>query len=318
MPSYLDRYRNGECEQVWAELLAAGARVRGQPLCDEALAVARETMRRARANIELLVPRLQSLGYQFAHPDQVFIPADEESRRLVSDVERRAGPLPLALRVWCEEVGEVNFMGSHPKLSAYVQSPSGREMAEGFLSLLGQQGGPAAGTGDPLRQAVEASRRLLDDLVKGIKAGQPRSPQVQAGVQASKQMLERLQRPTAAPAGPDVDSDPLVVEPYFGDLEEDLDDDGEVGEGGEAEPGEFSVMIAPDPVQKTGHSGGGPYIINIPDPAIDAVLEEGEDYGTFVGYLRTSFRWGGFPGLRASKAPPREELEFLTRGLSPL
>src|SRR5689334_1494548 len=84
--SYLERYRRGECEQVWAELLALGGRVREPGLHDEAVAVARETMTRARTNIERLVPRLTSLGYAFAHPDRVFVPADEETRRLVADI----------------------------------------------------------------------------------------------------------------------------------------------------------------------------------------------------------------------------------------
>src|SRR6516225_4569410 len=91
MPGYLERYRQGEYEAVWAELLAQGGRIRQQPLYDEALAVVRETMRRARANIELLVPRLTSLGYQFAHPDRVFVPPNEGLRRLVNEVEQRAG-----------------------------------------------------------------------------------------------------------------------------------------------------------------------------------------------------------------------------------
>jgi hypothetical protein len=56
----------------------------------------------------------------------------------------------------------------------------------------------------------------------------------------------------------------------------------------------------------------------LPDPAADAVLLGVEDYGTFVEYLRTCFRWGGFPGLRSLPKPPREELAFLTEGLSPL
>jgi hypothetical protein len=312
MPGYLERYRQGECEQVWAELLAQGGRIREQPLYDEALAVARETMRRARANIELLVPRLTSLGYQFAHPDRVFVPADEETRGEVAEVERRAGPLPLSLRVWCEEVGEVNFMGAHPKLSAYVQSKDGRQVAENFLSLLAKHGGPTpAGSGNPVQQALEASRRLLDEVVQGIKAGQPRSPGVQAGARASKELLASFQRPTA-PAGPDVNSDPLVFEPFF--AEEDGEDDEGGGDGSEP----LEVMIAPDPVHKTGHSGGGPYCIAYPDPAIDALFQGDENYGTFVEYLRECFRWGGFPGLRTSKTPPREELDFLTKGLSAL
>jgi hypothetical protein len=314
MPGYLDRYGQGECKQVWAELLAQGGRIRRQPLYDEALAVARETMRRARANIELLVPRLTSLGYQFAHPDRVFVPADQETRGEVAEVERRSGPLPLSLRVWCEEVGEVNFMGSHPKLSSYAQSAPAKQVAENFLSLLAKHGGPTASPGDALRQAAEASHRLLNEVVEGIKAGRPRSPGVQAGVQASKELLASLQRPTA-PAGPDVDSDPLVFEPFFG--EEDGADDEDDGENsGSPEP--FEVMIAPDPVHKTGHSGGEPYCIQFPDAAIDALFRGVEDYGTFVEYLRECFRWGGFPGLRNSDTPPREELDFLTKGLSPL
>lgn len=319
MPGYLERYRRGECEEVWAELLALGGQVRDRPLYLEAQSVAHETMTRARANIELLVPRLTSLGYEFAHPDRVFVPADEETRRFVTDVERHAGPLPLSLRAWCEVVGEVNFMGRHPKLSTHVESPRGEQVAQDFLSLFAMHGGPAAPTGDPLRQAAETTQRLLNEVVQRIKTGQPRSPDVEAGVRACKELLARSQRP-AAPAGPDVDSDPLVVEPYFGDLEDEIDasDDQGADETEMTEAGPYDVLIAPDPVHKTNHSGGTPYSICFPDPAIDALLQGEEDYGTFIEYLRTCFRWGGFPGLRASANPPREELAYLTQGLMPL
>ncbi len=67
MASYLDRYLSGEHEQVWAELVALGAAVREEPLYSDAWAVACETMRRARYNIELLIPRLEAFGYQFGH-----------------------------------------------------------------------------------------------------------------------------------------------------------------------------------------------------------------------------------------------------------
>jgi hypothetical protein len=314
MPSYLQRYRRGECEQVWAELLALGSQVREQRLYAEALAVANETMTRVRANIELLVPRLKSLGYQFAHPDRVFVPADDETRRIAAEVNRRAGPLPLSLRAWCEVVGEVNFMGSHPKLSTYVQSPDIQRMARGYLSLFTKYGGSATPTGDALRQGAELSRRLLDELVQGMKTGQPRSPEVDAGVRASKELLQQLQRTTPV-VGPEIETDPLVVEPYFGDLEDNLED-GE--DAGVDESGAYDAIIAPDPTHKTNHSGGEPYCISFPDPAADAPLSGEEDYGTFIAYLRTCFRWGGFPGLRTAAKPPREELAFLTEGLSPL
>jgi hypothetical protein len=276
-------------------------------------------MTRARANIELLVPRLTSLGYGFAHPDRVFVPPDEEFRRFVAKVEGRAGPLPLSLRTWCEVVGEVNFMGSHPKLSTYVQSPRGQDVAQNFLSLFAAYGGPAVTPGDPVRQSVAHTQRLLNEVIQRIKtgqAGQPRSPDLQAGLRASKEMLEGFQRPGPV-MGPDVESDPLVVEPYFGDLEDDLDhgEDDETEMEGSEPP---DVILAPDSTHKTGHSGGGPYYMSFPDPAIDARFWGDENYGTFIEYLRVCFRWGGFPGLRASAKPPREELAYLTQGLLPL
>jgi hypothetical protein len=317
MPNYLERYLRGECEQVWADLLALGGKVREEPLYSEAQAVVRETMTRARANIELLVPRLTTLGYRFAHPDRVFVPADDATRQLAAEAERRAGPLPLSLRAWYEVVGEVNFMGSHPKLSTYRQSPRGTEVAQGFMALFAKHGGQAPATGDPLRESVELSMRLLGKVTQRMKTGQPRSPQLAAGVRACKEFMERMQRP-AVVQEPDVESDPLVIEPYFPGLEDGMEDDEDAGEAGREESGAYDVIIAPDSVHKMNQSGGQPYFISFPDPAIDAVLQGEEDYGTFIEYLRICCRWGGFPGLRASTTPPREELDFLTQGLVPL
>jgi hypothetical protein len=305
---------------VWAELLALGDRIQEPQLYAEAVSVAQETMSRARANIQLLVPRLTTLGYRFAHPDQVFVPTDVEFRSWVAEIERRAGPLPLSLRAWCDVVGEVNFMGSHPKLSTYYQSPGGEELAQGYLAMFARHGGSAVAPGAALPQASALSKRLLMEVIERMQTGQPRSPDLEAGVRASREFLQPLQRP-AAMAGPDVESDPLVVEPYFGDLEDALDegeDHEEAGDAGVEDDGPYAAWIAPDATHKTHQSGGSPYCIRFPDPAVDALLEGEEDYGTFVEYLRTCFRWGGFPGLRASAKPPREELAYLTEGLLPL
>jgi hypothetical protein len=274
-------------------------------------------MTRARTNIELLIPRLKKLGYQFTFPDRSFVPADDETRRLVTDAERRVGPLPLSLRVWCEVVGEVNLMGSHPKLSTYIQFPSGAEIGQSFMSLFAKHGEPAPTTGNPLRDSAELTSRLLDEVVQGIKSGQLRMPPIAAGVLASKDFLSQFQRQVPV-EGPDVDSDPLVVEPYFMDLEDDMDENEDPDEAEAAGAGSHNVIIAPDSVHKTNHSGGSPYTISFPNPAVDATLDGDEDYGTFIEYLRICFRWGGFPGLRASAKPPREELDFLTQALSPL
>ncbi len=52
----LDRCHNGETRRVWEELLALGKDVQQEPLLQEAQAVATETMRRVRQNVELLLP----------------------------------------------------------------------------------------------------------------------------------------------------------------------------------------------------------------------------------------------------------------------
>jgi hypothetical protein len=320
MATYLERYRNGEHNQVWAELLALGGQVREQPLYDDALAVAQETMSRARANIETLVPRLKSLGYQFANPDRAFVPADGETRRLITEVEARTGPLPLSLRIWCEVVGEVNFMGSHPKLSRYAQMPGANALGQGFLSLFEKHGGVSNTTGAPALQGFELTKRLLGEVIEGIRSGKPRSQDIKAGVLASKEIMEQLQRPVVVP-GPDVESDPLVVEPYFGNIEDNFyggENDEDADDSHSEDDGTYEAIIAPDSIRKMNYSGGDPYSIGFPNAAIDGTLWADVNYGTFVEYLRICFRWGGYPGLRTSTNPPLEELAFLTKGLLPV
>jgi hypothetical protein len=62
---WLRRYQAGEHEGVWADMMVLGAAVRQVPYFDEAWEVARETMRRARHNVELIIRRLDAIGYQF-------------------------------------------------------------------------------------------------------------------------------------------------------------------------------------------------------------------------------------------------------------
>lgn len=56
---FFDRYQSGDCEAVWNELQGLGPYVREDPYAADALAVAYETMTRARANIETIARRLQ-------------------------------------------------------------------------------------------------------------------------------------------------------------------------------------------------------------------------------------------------------------------
>jgi hypothetical protein len=128
MATFLERYLAGEYEPVWAELLALGAQVRGALVYADALAVARETMRRARHNIEVLIPRFEAVGYHLGYawveerwrsfatgqPPAFAAPKADALERIV-ELETLAGPLPLALRAWYETVGAVNLVGAAPQ-----------------------------------------------------------------------------------------------------------------------------------------------------------------------------------------------------------
>jgi hypothetical protein len=117
MGSLLRRYEAGAYEQVWDELVTYGAVVREEPLLSEALAVARETMRRVRANIEVLLQRLDAAGYVFADAP---VPRWEgpcaDALAQIHALEALVGPIPLSIRACYEMIGTVNFMGHHPAL----------------------------------------------------------------------------------------------------------------------------------------------------------------------------------------------------------
>jgi len=76
-------------------------------------------MRRARANIETLIPRLAALGWTFGEdaPDWegCWTPPPPDAPALVDAMEGICGPIPLALRAFYEIVGGVDFRGEHPE-----------------------------------------------------------------------------------------------------------------------------------------------------------------------------------------------------------
>lgn len=132
MAAYLERYLRGEYEQVWDELCALGSVVhdRESPLHEQAYAVARESMRRARHNVLLLWSRLRDIGFHFGYswcspgnqayletelaPPPQFAEAEPDILVRLNAFERDIGILPLSLRAWYEQVGAVNFVGIYP------------------------------------------------------------------------------------------------------------------------------------------------------------------------------------------------------------
>ena len=355
MASYLARYQQGEHEAVWRDLVALGERVREQPYLDDARAVARETMRRVRHDLELLVPRLREIGYDFAMPDEVLLPPEPRALAALAAIEREVGPVPLSLRAFHEIVGSVNLMGAHPVLSSFTPPPDFghlvRSMQEtlgahtrepapppaadpfaklrelpGAANLLGSL--PAAAL-ELMRQALQVNQQLTARLLeipheteRMMQTGVP-SPRL-AETQAIAESLQmRMRGPDHAPTiagGPA--SDPLVVGPMPFDDPEDyrVYDDEEDGDVDDAPPSggtrRYAIDVAPDDCHKAGMSGGGPYHVLVPNAGADAELVDSR-YGTFVGYLRESLRWGGFPGLAEVRERPAE-LARLTEGLLPI
>lgn len=113
---YLERYLAGDREAAWDELIALGDRVRARPWLDDALAVARETVRRARFNVERIHRRLVDLGYRFANPEAAFVPAGPDVPDRIAEMERRLGTFPLLARAWYESLASVDFSQDESQL----------------------------------------------------------------------------------------------------------------------------------------------------------------------------------------------------------
>jgi hypothetical protein len=339
-----ERYNQGDRVQVWEDLMALGPAVRQPEYIEDARAVARETMLRARHNIETLIPRLDKLGYRFltkerqavddfnqfeqamnvtqamlAHVEKtnpglqqilskngmfgalqnpliqntfyrsreraadaakakpldpmedpaVFAPPSKNIQRRLDKVEKSTGgPLPLSLRAWCEVVGSVSLIGSHPVLAhRELESGTPMKMHMGF----------------PMANFGAAGAAAFRDVARS----------------AGAEVLDR--RPKGDPA---MSADPLVVEPMF-----------EMIAG--IQEGPVELPLAPDGLHKSNHSGGDPYGMEIPSSQADALFTDWHRT-TFVNYLRIAFRWGGFPGWERYPNRPEKELAHLAEGLLPI
>ena len=121
--NYLERYHNGEYEQVWSDLQALGPAVCQEPHYSLAREVAGETMRRVRRNCERIVSRLRFAGYVFGtfpdgstgyYTNGPLVAPSKATRADLAELEQRAGPLPISLVAFWQEVGTVDLVGMHP------------------------------------------------------------------------------------------------------------------------------------------------------------------------------------------------------------
>ncbi len=136
MSSFLSRYQTGQYSEVWADLMALDESVRSSKYFSDAYAVAHETMRRVRRNVEMVHQRLLQIGYRFADPKQTHIPPTEDTSATLDEVEHSVGYLPLSLRAFYEEVGSVDFTQSKGQL-IHDYKPERSQASE--IDILGEE-----------------------------------------------------------------------------------------------------------------------------------------------------------------------------------
>ncbi len=303
MLSFYDRYQAGEHQQVWSELVALGDNVRQQPVYSDALAVAIETMRRARANTETLIGRLHDIGYKF--------PSGREAGMAVARMlEGLAAQAPDLLKMAGSIPPEI--LGA---ASGWIARPQDAQAGIERLAKMMMGAGMAQPLRHPLEDgAVYGRASHYDDLWSDIDfvEGELRGPlplSLRAWYENIHHVSFKGSHPILNPKDRDDPAlssgalpDPLVILP----LEE-------VTRGFD-EPG--PCLISFDDVSKF-NFGGGEYNVRLPDTRADVIFEDWKkDY--FVEYLRRVFRWGGFPGWERHPHPPIELIRELSEGLLPL
>ncbi len=128
--NYLQRYVQGEHQQVWTELRELGIMIQDPLLMAECKAVAQETMRRVRYNLEILIPGLISMGFHFiARPVQdvdlnasdinhimedecILLPQNYDFSNELHALHSQVGLLPLSLIEFYHIIGAVNLIGT--------------------------------------------------------------------------------------------------------------------------------------------------------------------------------------------------------------
>jgi len=116
MRTYFERYKAGEHQAVWQDLVKLGDKVFDDPVHEDAWSVAQLTMERAKINLETLYERLKHIGYKFELPDEVFTAPDPTA---IETLEVLFKPLPLSLKAFYTIIGGVDFVGTHPGLMTF-------------------------------------------------------------------------------------------------------------------------------------------------------------------------------------------------------
>ena len=284
LPFY-DRYIRGDQQGVWKELIGLRGAVRAEPYAADALAVAYETMRRVRENVQMLVEKLHRIGYRFS---------TEQSNW---EARKRSIESALAMNAPVSELG----MRSPHVRRVFDMMESAKQM---LRERLDQSERHVRDTN------VRAHVEPASDSAKQIRKLEKKAGSVPLSLRAFYEIVGSVdligQHPRITPRGSSISPDPLVV---FS-VEDALTNVGQWDE----ENGSY-VLLAPDEIHKAGESGGEPYQIAVPDERADGELLNERHGMFFVDYLRITFQWGGFPGYEGYDRDVPPGISELREGL---
>lgn len=298
------RYADGEHEAVWAEMVALGGLVRDKRVLPHAEAVARETMRRVRHNVVLLIPRLVTLGYAFGRPER----KRDESRMMMGG----PGGGVFGLGEMFEAVRKVN----PARLPPHLQGAFGRMMATlGNMSSGGAS--PAKRKpSDPMRDpdifapATPGDAKVLARLAR---RGLPLPLSLRFWVEEVGHLDLVGRHPVLCPPGTAVLPDPLAIHVQAEDIAEQLEEQGKDDDPVLLVLAYSAADKAAENIDDTDWDDG--LAIEVPNAAADGPLSGAAEHPGLVPYLRLALRWGGFPGWAGREDAPREAIAQLTEGM---
>lgn len=311
MHTYLERYQRGEHEAVWDEFVLLGSALRQEPVYSDAQAVARETMRRVRQNIEVLIERLVQIHFIFGYDHRV-----QPVFRGPSPAEQRREYLEMF--AWVREQPPV-FVASKQREEERLESGADGDLLfdeEGLPDMLTIEENE---TSHPMAYYVDQIEQMVGPVPLSMRAWYEEVGGVNFyGYHAGWDQRFRSSGPlflkdvVSSPLMSECD--PLMVCPLDEAFMMRLRSDFKRGEP-------YLFEFAEDRYFKDYCNGSSsPYRFTLPDDGADALLYcfAYDQPVTFVNYLRISIlRWAGFPGFAQwPTGVPVDDLAFLTQGLT--
>jgi hypothetical protein len=314
LSNYYDRYQRGERIEVWSDLIALGEAVRQEAVYSDAVAVGRETMTRARQNVEMLIARLDGIGYEFLTRQRAMqgLAAHLEGMRAFAATQLEAVRTNQFPAYESLEAFQPGFVKNQflPAAEQLANSPRVQWLIDNIRT--GASGESLANSlEDPSIYTRAANREAEFENVERILGG-PLPVSLRAWSEAVAHVSFLGSHPVLNPraatsfdtTGPVPNSeesappDPLFLHDVVA-AARDRDDpdlwDGDI----------FLTGI--------GESNG----MRLPDSSADSPFGDGKQ-GFFVEYLRRVFAWGGFPGWERRPNPPLDLIRELTHGLQPI